>query len=46
MKSEEFLELMVQRQSARAFGTTCTVDRETIARILEEGLLALSACNA
>ncbi len=46
MKSEEFLELVKQRQSTRAFDTTRTVDREIIARILEAGRLAPSACNA
>lgn len=46
IKSEEFLELVKQRQSTRAFDTTRSVDREIIARILEAGRLAPSACNA
>lgn len=43
---EEFSTLVKQRQSTRAFDTTKTVDREIIARILEAGRLAPSACNA
>ncbi|MDR0825315.1 MAG: nitroreductase family protein [Prevotella sp.] len=41
-----FYDLVKQRQSTRAFDTTRTVDREIIARVLEAGRLAPSACNA
>lgn len=42
----DFYELVKHRQSTRAFDTTRAVDREIIARILDAGRLAPSACNA
>lgn len=46
MNKEDFYELVKHRQSTRAFDTTRAVDREIIARILDAGRLAPSACNA
>lgn len=46
MNKEDFYQLVKHRQSTRAFDTTRTVDREIIARILDAGRLAPSACNA
>jgi len=46
MEKNDFYELVKSRQSTRAYDTTRTVDRETIARILEAGRLSPSACNA
>lgn len=46
MNKEEFYELVKHRQSTRAFDTTRRVDRDIIARILDAGRLAPSACNA
>lgn len=42
----DFLELVKQRQSTRAYDTQRNVSREIIGRILEAGRLAPSACNA
>lgn len=42
----DFYEIVKHRQSTRAYDTERTVDRDTIARILEAGRLAPSACNA
>ena len=42
----DFLELVKQRQSTRAFERERPVEREKIERILEAGRLAPSACNA
>lgn len=46
MNKEDFYELVKHRQSTRAFDTTRAVDREIMARILDAGRLAPSACNA
>lgn len=46
MEKEDFYNLVSKRQSTRAYDTTRTVDREIIARIIEAGRLAPSACNA
>lgn len=46
MEKSDFYELVKKRQSTRAYDTTRSVDRETIARILEAGRLSPSACNA
>lgn len=42
----DFLELVKQRQSTRAYDTSRPVDRDIISRIVEAGRLAPSACNA
>lgn len=42
----DFLELVKRRQSTRAYDIEKLVDREIIARIIEAGRLAPSACNA
>lgn len=44
--SREFYKLVNNRQSTRAFDTERSVDRETIARILEAARMSPSACNA
>lgn len=46
INATDFYELVNQRQSTRAFDTERSVDRETIARILEAARMAPSACNA
>lgn len=46
MDKQEFYDLVNHRQSTRAFDASRTVDRETIARILEAGRMSPSACNA
>ena len=44
--TSNFYELVKNRQSTRAFDPTRSVDRDTIARIIEAARLAPSACNS
>jgi nitroreductase len=45
-KNMEFLEMMKQRRSCRAFNAEKTVSREDLLRIVEAGRLSPSGCNS
>jgi nitroreductase len=46
MENIEFLNIIKARQSVRKFDNTKTIEEEMLARILEAGRLAPSACNS